>query len=47
MFVSLGLVGPKARPFGVVEGQAVEILLLGKVSQRLKGMTEMEESGFK
>ena len=31
MFVNFGLVGPKARPNGVVDGEAVDIRLLGKV----------------
>jgi hypothetical protein len=31
MFVNFGLVGPKARPNGVVDGLTVDIQLLGKV----------------
>jgi hypothetical protein len=31
MFVSFGLVGPKARPNGVVDGETVDTQLLGKV----------------
>ena len=40
-FVDVGLVGPKARPEGVVDGYAVNILQLWQ-NRLSKGMTEWE-----
>ena len=36
-FVDVGLVGPKARPEGVVDGHAVNILQLWQIRFKAKG----------
>ena len=45
MSVRIGLVGPKARPKGVVDGQAVNIRLLPK-NRYDDGVTEFDTSSF-
>ena len=46
-FVDVGLVGPKARPEGVVDGQAVNILLPWQNRFKVKGKRRRKVPGSK